>query len=118
MHQMSDTWDGFTLLNHRRRKERTSRGKQDICQFTIPEFWQNIPVQYPSRTSAPGAACMNVLILAVIQQQPAVVMPVTDFDMVAPEQLAEQFTSDCAEVTGENTVIILWCCRRFTEIPP
>lgn len=75
MHQMGNAGYALPLHAGGRAHQRTGSDKQYISQRSLPDFRQNKGAQDRRGASASGTSGMDILLLPVIDQQSAVLVP-------------------------------------------
>ena len=101
---MSDSGNTFALLNDCRRHKRTGGGEQHILKLAAFDSVQYMAAKHRGAATAAGAACVNVLLLPVVQHKPAVAVNLADVNAVLLEQVYKDFAAHQSKVAGKDKV--------------
>ena len=99
--------DACTLLGARRRHERTRRRKQNAAPLALGKSAHDKRAEHRCRASAARAARVNVLPLAIEDQNATVGVKLSELNSVAAEKHLERGVPDGAEVAGHDHVVIV-----------
>ena len=101
---MSDSGNTLALLNDCWRHKRTGGGEQHILKLAAFDSVQYMAAKHRGAASAAGAACVNVLLLPVVQHKPAVAVNLADVNAVLLEQVYKDFAAHQSKVAGKDKV--------------
>lgn len=116
MDQVRNARDAFPLLGRGGRHQRPGPDEQDAGQLLPLHFSEYMGTEHRGRTTAAGTSGVNVLFIAVVHEQTAVVVFVPEFVPFFLQQLAEQVAANGRQVPGEDQIVILRLGPRILKI--
>ena len=93
MHCVGDSGNALALLNDCGWHQRTGGGKKHVFKLTAFNPVQYTPAENRGAAAAAGAACVDVLLLPVVQHKPAVTVNLAYVNAVLLEQVYQDFAA-------------------------
>lgn len=103
---MRDTGDALPLLGGGCGHQRPGPDEQHIAQLFPAHSLEHHRAQHRPGTAASGTARMDVLLLAVIQHQAAVVVYGRDLDSIPAQDFLHETASDQAQIPRQDQIVV------------
>ena len=107
VYQVGDAGDALPLLGGGGGHQRAGADEQDAFQLPLLHFFQQVGAEDRRRAAAARAARVDILLAAVIDQQPAVGVIGAERIALSFAELAEQVTPHGGQVAGDNQVVVV-----------